>query len=163
MKVLYRNAFKSWIELRFMGCVELGEIEAKILSICNNFYWSQRVVNHAQTLLDLSQTDDKIKLFFSECENKVKSGTKGCRIAFNNETYNFGGDEFAYIFFFYSDVLSIPIKLSVNIDTFEQTIVFGNMTLPTKKEEKKLEKHLNNEQGISLNNSIDLNKQEVAK
>lgn len=160
---MYRNAFKSWIELRFMGCVELGEIEAKILSICSTFYWSQRVVNHTQTLLDLIEVDEDIKKFFIECENKVKSGAKSCRITFNNETFNFGGDEFAYIFFFYSDVLNVPIKLSVNIDTFEQTIVFGNITLPTKKEEKKLEKHLNNEPSIDLNITKDLNNQEVMK
>jgi len=148
-----------------MGYIELNDLEQKIISTCNNFLWTQRIVNHAQTILSLAkEEEDTIKKFFEECQNKIKSGNKFCRIVYNNETFNFGGDEFAYIFFFYSEALQIPIKLSVNIDTFEQTIILGNMTIPSKKEERKLEKHLsNNEVSKDLNSSIDLNKQEVAK
>jgi hypothetical protein len=145
-----------------MGCVELNEIEEKIVKNCNKFLWNQRVINHAESIISYCDSDERIKDFFKECESKVKDGKKSCRIVYNTETFNFGADEFSYVFFFVSDVLNLPIKLSVKIDIFEQIIVFGNMTLPSKKEKSKLQKHLGSDDGISLNSSIDLNKREVA-
>ena len=126
-----------------MGCVQLNEIEEKIISACTKFYWNQKVSNLALTIIELSKgNDNKIKEFFEECQEKVKSGAKNCKIMYNGETFNFDGDEFSYIFLLYSDILSIPVKLAVNIDTFNQSIIFGNIAIPTNKEVKKLEKHL---------------------
>lgn len=156
-----RNPFKDLIFLFSMGSVELNEIEDRIVKSCNNFLWNQRVINHAESIISYCENDNNIRSFFKECELKVKEGKKSCRIVYNTETFNLGEDEFSYVFFFVSDVLNLPIKLSVKIDIFEQVIVFGNITIPSKKEKNKLQKHLETKEGIDLNSSVDLNKQEV--
>jgi hypothetical protein len=55
-----------------MGCVELNEMEERIVKNCNKFLWNQRVVNHAESIISYCEDDNAIKSFFKECELKVK-------------------------------------------------------------------------------------------
>lgn len=146
-----------------MGCVELSEIEKKTVPNCK-FLWSQSIDNQAERILRDCETPEKVNEFFDECERKIKNIDKDCRIIWNGEVHSFGGDEFAYIWFLYSDLLSSAIKISVNIDIFEKIIVIGNMTIADKNEEKRLEQHLESltkvESTQTLNTTKALNNQE---
>ncbi len=85
-----------------MGSCELSEMEQKVIPDCK-FFWSQKVVNHSQRIIQSCDTDEKRKKFFEECEAKIRTADRNCRIVWNNEIYKFGGDEFGYIWFFYSE------------------------------------------------------------
>lgn len=119
----------------------MSEVEKKTIPNCS-FLWSQSVVNHARRILEECDTEDDVLAFFEECEGKIKNMDKDCRIVWNTEPHSFGGEDFAYIWFLYSDKLSSAIKISVNINVFDKTIVIGNITIASKKEERKLERHL---------------------
>lgn len=142
-----------------MSSVELTEIEKKVIPNCK-FFWSQRVTNQAQRIITDCDTEEKRKQFFDECQSKIKNGDKNCRIIWNNEVQKFGGDEFGYIWFFYSEMIDSPIKISVKINVFEQTVFIGNIDIADKREELKLDKHLSS---TSLNNPKAINSQEVAQ
>ena len=124
-----------------MGSVELTEVERRILPKCI-FYWSQSVVNQSIRILETCNTKEDVSYFLKECEGNIRGLDEKCRIIWNSHIQSFGGDEYAYLIYFYSDKLSSPIKVSLRIDTFEQTIVVGNIEIADKKEAKKLDKHL---------------------
>lgn len=125
-----------------MGSVEINEVEKKVL-VNSNFFWSQTVVNQSMRILNICKDKKDVTLFFAECENNIRSLYDKCRIVWNTHVQSFGGDEFGYIVYFYSDILSLPIKISMKINTFEQVIIIGNLDIATPKEEKKLAKDLN--------------------
>ncbi|MEK6885914.1 MAG: hypothetical protein AABX17_03035 [Nanoarchaeota archaeon] len=125
-----------------MGSVEINEVEKKVLANCS-FLWSQNVANQSVKILEVCKTKEDVASFFKECENNIRNLYERCRIIWNGHTQSFGGDEFGYIVYFYSDILLRPIKVSMKIDTFEQVVIIGNLDIANSKEEKKLAKDLN--------------------
>lgn len=126
-----------------MGSVALSEIDRKIIANADCL-WSQRVVNHAKRILEDCRTPEAIEAFFKECEKNLKDPDRYCRIAYNTEVHKFGGDEFGYVWFFMiSETLKATMKVAVSLDALAGTIIIGNMEIASKKEEAKLEKHLN--------------------
>jgi len=125
-----------------MGSVDINEVEKRVLANCS-FLWSQNIVNQSVKILKICSTKEEVSIFFKECENNIRHLYEKCRIVWNGHIQSFGGDEFGYIVYFYSDALSIPIKVSMKIDTFEQIVIIGNLDIANPKEEKKLSKDLN--------------------
>lgn len=138
-----------------MSSVELLEIEVKIIQNCKDFLWEQNALNYSKRILEDCETLEEIKSFLEDCENNIKGVYKTCKISWNNETRRFSGDEFGYIFYFYSNILSSPIKLAVKIDIFDSTIVIGNIEIASKKEEKKLRRDLE-KQIVQVEKTTDL-------
>jgi len=124
-----------------MGSIELPPLARKIIPNCK-FRWSQKVINNVTNIISYCEDKEKIKNFIQECEGKIKNMDKECRIAWNTEIHRFGGDEFAYVWFFYSDIFQTPIKLSLKIEELSQYIFIGNIDIANKREERKLVKHL---------------------
>jgi len=126
-----------------MGSLPLTEFDKKLIAQ-SRCLWSQKVVNHARRILEDCHDTPAVEAFFRECEENIKNPGERCRITFNTEVFTFGGDEHGYVWYFLlSEVLQAPIKIAVSFDPLEQTIVIGNMEIASKKEEAKLEKHLN--------------------
>ena len=125
-----------------MASIELGDLEKKVIPNCK-FIWSQKIINHAQSIIASCDTDIKIGDFFNECETKIKSLDKEAKIAWNNEIQRFGGDEFAYVWMIFSTCLHAPIKMSIKLETLSQIIIVGNIEIANVKNGKKIEKHLN--------------------
>ena len=137
--------------------IEMPEFEKKAIPN-SEVLWNQKCVNKAKIILNLlglsfNEIKDQkdIETFFTECEQKIKSMEKSCRITPNNEVYVFDGAEFDYIWYLYSETIKNPVKLALKIDGFEQKIYIGNIQLPSPKEERKLEKHI--EKNINSQNS----------
>jgi len=125
-----------------MGSIELSDVEKRVIPDCSCL-WNQRITNQALKIINACQNSpDNIQKFFEECEANLKS-SDNCRKTYNCQVQSFGGEEFGYIWFFYSNILKTAIKVSVRIDIFDSTIVIGNMDIANKDEGRKLEKHLN--------------------
>jgi hypothetical protein len=128
-----------------MGAVELSPLESKSLEK-GNVIWTQRVLNHAIRIIADCKADKDIEKFFCECEDKIKYPQANCRTIWNTRIQSFGGDEFGYVFFFYSDVIDSAIKASVKVDILGNSIGIGNMEIADIKETVKLEKELEKQQ-----------------
>ncbi|MCK5449372.1 hypothetical protein KAI32_00745 [Candidatus Pacearchaeota archaeon] len=123
-----------------MTSVSLVEIEKKVLPHCN-FIWNQKVTNQTSRIISICETEKDILEFFLECEKTILDLENTCKVMWNQSS-TFGSDEFGYLILFYSDKLEVPIKMSIKIDTFDQTIVVGNMDIANHKDEKKLIKEV---------------------
>lgn len=137
-----------------MSSIELPELEKKVTPKCN-FLWSQKILNISERLLKLCENKEILE-FFKECEVKVRKLDKESKIAYNTEIQKFGGDEFGYLWFFYSDFLDTPVKMALKIEVFEKTIIVGKMDIPSNKETKKIAKHLNTPE-LSQNGEVNKN------
>jgi hypothetical protein len=125
--------------------LHLTDLEKKVIPECK-FIWGQKCLNKSADLIEFCGDDEeKIEEFFNECERKIKTLDKECRIIPNVEIQKFDGEEFSYAWFIFSDTLKITVKLAIKVDALEQSIGIGNMDLANKKEGKKLEKHLNSQ------------------
>ncbi len=125
-----------------MASIELPDLERKILPECN-FLWKQTVTNHSLEIIELCGTDLNISEFFKECQQKIIKGDKEAKILWNNEIQKFRGDEFGYVWLFFSDILKTPIKITLKIDVMEKVVIIGSIDIASRKEEKKINKHLN--------------------
>lgn len=125
-----------------MSSVELSNLEKKSLE-SSSIFWTQRVLNHATKIIEGCETDDEIDDFFGECETKIRDPTNHCRITWNIEIQRFGGDEFNYVLYFHSDIIKLPIKVSIKLIPLDQTIAVGNMEIANRRDKRKLDKHLN--------------------
>lgn len=125
-----------------MSGIELSDLQRKILSE-SNIIWTQRIISQSGRILESCETDADIACFISECERKIINPDVDCRITWNTQVYKFDGANFAFVWFFYSDTLQSPIKVAIRLDEMDRTISVGNMDIASKKEGRKLEKHLN--------------------
>ena len=130
LSINHYKAYKIRKKIIVMGSIELNEIQKRVLPNCK-FKWHQRVVNQSPKILDKCPTKIDIDFFLRECESNIKNLENKCRITFNAQIQSFSGDEYSYIVYFYSEKLSVTIKVAINIDVFEQVIVVGNMDIAT--------------------------------
>lgn len=122
-----------------MGSIEIPEVERRVLPNCD-FLWKQEVVNQSPKILSKCATLPDVETFLGECEHRIRNIPLGCKVIWNHHVQSFGGDEFGYIIYFYSEKLGVPIRAAFSIDPLEQKVVVGNMDVATPKEEKKLRK-----------------------
>jgi len=124
-----------------MSSLNLPELEKKIIPKCR-FIWSQKVLNVSQRIISLCEDEKQVFTFLKECEEKVKKLDTESRISYNTEIQNFSGDEYYYLWYFYSNTLDIPVKLALKVEVLEEVVIVGKMDLPDRKEQRKLAKHL---------------------
>jgi len=121
-----------------MASVQLSRVELGILQE-GNFIWDAGILMTSRKVLDKCKEKKDIQEFIEECENNIKEPSK-CKIIYNGEVYNFGGDKFSYIWFFKSEKLQSVVKIALKID-LDNTIVIGYMNFPSEREEKKYHAH----------------------
>jgi hypothetical protein len=142
-KALNKERYLNWPNLALnMGSMDLSEFNKDLLANCK-CVWTQRIITNAKRITSVCDSPQKVKEFFDECEKKIRDPWKYCRISWNTQIHKFDGDEFSYVLYFSSEVLNSTIKLAVEIDSLEATMVLGRMEIASPKEERKLERHLN--------------------
>ena len=119
--------------------IQLSPFEQKIVADCDVLFCAG-IWRDAKNIISLCDTQTKRSALVEEIKTTIRNPSL-MKLTWNGEIFNFGGSDFGYVGYFKYDVIDAIIKMAFRISPDERQVIVGIITIATRKEAHKFQKH----------------------